>query len=301
MTLRWTLACLLGAGALLSLDACANDAEDDGADLPGVDAGRDATVARDAGGTTEPEDAAPPPVVDAAKPKDAAVDAAVDAADAAPPGPAADEVFDTDSNTLARFELNGDLKDTSGNGRNGVFFGPDGGAPTFVNTSFGKGLTLAGTLRQGIDWSAYANLLGSPFTIELVFTESNTTSYRRLFTHDLNDDNGLYTFEGALQCYPDPELRGDAGVPVKADVRTYVAVVYTPRAAQQDLATIYVDGVLLGTASAAFTAPPTQALFFEDNANNESLVGTVEAIRVSKIERSAADIKKVQDRLAAKP
>ena len=297
MTKRWILACLCGAGALLSLDACANDANDDDAELPGVDAGgRDATT-RDAGPGTETEDAATPPV-DAGKPKDAA---AADAADAAPPGPAADEVFALDGKTLARLELNGDLTDTSGNGRSGVFFGLDGGTPTFVTTSFGKGLSLPGTLHQGIDWSAYANLLGAPFTIELVFTESNVASYRRLFTHDLADDNGLYTFDGYPLCYPNPQLEGDAGVPVKANVRTYVAVVYTPQAAQEDLASIFVDGVFLGAHGASLTSPPTKALFFEDNPNNESLVGVVDAIRISKGERSAAEIKVVQDRLAAKP
>src|SRR5690348_903334 len=66
------------------------------------------------------------------------VDAQTTGADAPADAPETN-VFTIDANVLALFELNGDLKDTSGNGRDATLIGG-----TFVPTSWGMGFKTPG-------------------------------------------------------------------------------------------------------------------------------------------------------------
>jgi hypothetical protein len=244
---------------------------------------------------------------------DAPVDAPLDVTDAGvvPAGP--NDVFDVDPSTLAVFELNGSLADTSGHGRNPTPWDPDAGdaGGTFAPSSFGQSLVLPGDALEGFDWTAYAPLLTKPYTLEIVIVPTNVGCWGRLFTYDLAQDNGLYLCSG-FQSYPSPTL--SASFPVGE--RLYLAIVVHGNAdagadaaaapdAGDDELDVYANGTLLGTTPANYSSPPPQALFFKDNtsgvATTEYLPGTAEAVRISSGARTPEEIAAVQVRLATRP
>ncbi len=198
-------------------------------------------------------------------------------------------IFESDGDTLAILELNGDLSDSSGNVRHAVAL-----SGNFVPTFWGQGLPLQGAAPQGIDWSSYAGLLVHPYTIEIVLVPNDTACYRRIFSFSANSNYGWYYCNGFV-AYPN----GSIGNTFEAQVRHYLAMVSTA----PDAIDLYVNGALVDSTNAAFTAPPTDVLFFQDdNANgSQFLAGTVDAIRLSSVARTPSEILAIQQRLDLQP
>jgi hypothetical protein len=204
--------------------------------------------------------------------------------------PACTQVFGTDDGTLARFELNGDTTDSSGHQRDATLIGGQ-----FVATSWGMGLELPGTADQGFQWSAYANLLVHPYTIEMVVTPDDTSCYKKLFGPSDSMDNGWH-YCGSFQTYPNNLV----GPLLGAHQRHYFALVST--SATQ--IAVYINGTEVGTVDASFTAPPSEAIFFRDDTSTsrlEALAGVVEAVRISKVARTTQEITATATKLARQP
>jgi hypothetical protein len=297
-------------------DAGGADAGFDGGHDAGVDAGLDGghdagfDGGHDAGASDAGMDAGVDAGIDAGVDGgiDAGVDGGVDAGatdagfDAGPldagwsVAPAVDEVFAVDDRTLARFELNGDVLDSSGHQRDGV--GADAG---FVASAFGQAMVLgASDTATGFGWDAHAALLTHPFTIEMVLTPNATLDYVKLFSPG-DVDVGWYYVDYGVGSYhelpPDQESYVGAGQ-VFGQRRHYLAFVSTD--AENML--VYYQGVALGEVPLAFTAPPVGAFFLRDDTETgyETIVGTAEAVRVSSGARAADEIGAVQARLEAR-
>ena len=208
----------------------------------------------------------------------------------AAPHPAAAQgasVFPPAANVLALFEFNGSADDSSGNNRNGELLGG-----TFVPTPCGSGLRIEDDA-HGVDWSAFADKLTHPYTIEMILTPEQTNSYAKLFSHDASQDTGWYYVSQSIRLYPSDLF--SSGSVLGGDLH-YLAFVSTGA----DTIDVYFQGVLVGSGSANFTAPPTHAIFFKDDdatGNRESLRGVVDALRISSTARSADEIAAVQDRV----
>lgn len=188
---------------------------------------------------------------------------------------------------LATFDFNGNVRDSSGNGRDGILIGG-----TFVPTSWDQGLRIVPPQPIGFDWSAYASLIRHPYTIEIVLTPATLGGWRKLFSFNDGADAGWYYLNNSFQAYPN----GQVGSGMLAGQRHYFALV------SRDASTIdvYFQGQLIGTTNASFTAPPVHAVFFRDDAGtgrNEQFDGTVEALRISGVNRTPAEIDAVQQRL----
>jgi hypothetical protein len=198
------------------------------------------------------------------------------------------EVFPPAPGVLAQFEFNGDTLDSSGNRRDATLLGGQ-----FVTTAFGQGLHVSAGGPTGIDWSQFAGLLVHPYTIEMVVRPVDTTSYRKLFSFSDSTDAGWYYHSQGFQAYPNGVVGGGQ---VAAGNRHYLAIVST---ASNQLS-VYFQGVLLGTTNAGFSAPPAQAIFFRDDAASgraEQLDAVVDALRISGVTRTSAEIAAMQDRL----
>ncbi|MBI3961401.1 MAG: hypothetical protein HY335_01510 [Deinococcus sp.] len=206
-----------------------------------------------------------------------------------PAGPVVD-VFLSALGVLATFEFNGNARDSSGNGRDALLIGGE-----FVPTAWGQGLHVLPGGPTGIDWSAFANLLVFPYTVEIVLTPQDTTDFRKLFSFDDTVDMGWYYYNEGISAYPEPEV----GVgQVLAGERHYIAFVSTAL----DVVDIYFQGAFLGTSGATFTTPPPppQVIFFRDDVvtdREEQLDAVVEALRISGVTRTPAEIAAVQQRL----
>lgn len=201
-------------------------------------------------------------------------------------------VFSADAGTLALFEFNGDVTDSSGNSRDASLIGG-----TFAATEWGQGLVLAGLDPQGIEWTAHAALLVHPYTVEMVLVPDSTTDYLKLFGFDDGSDDGWYYFRNEFLAYPGSQLGAGALV---GGVRHYLAIVSTA----VDTIDVYFDGILLGSLAASFAAPPAEAIFFRDDtatSRSESLTGVVEEVRLSGVARTAAEIGASQTRLGLRP
>jgi len=202
------------------------------------------------------------------------------------------KLFDVDSNALAIFELNGDASDSSGNGRDATLLGG-----SFVTTSWGHGLSVPGdaAMPQGLDWSDFADLLVHPYTIEMVVRPADVRCWKKLFGPDDNSDVGWH-YCTKFETYPNNTVGPD----LSDGARNYFALVSTAA----DKIDVYIDGARVGNLDASFTAPPSQAIFFRDDTTTgrlEQLSGVIDAVRISKVARSAAEITAVQLRLAAQP
>ena len=197
--------------------------------------------------------------------------------------------FPTDDGVLARLELNGDLTDSSGNGRHATLIGGE-----FVATALGTGLHVGPDDPLGIDWSEYAGLLSHPYTVEIVLTPADTSGFRKIFSFDDSSDNGWYYNGQGIRAYPNPTLGGGQVLPGELH---YIAFVSTA----PDQIDVYFQGVLLGSTNASFTAPPSQAIFFRDDAGtgrSERLDAVVEAMRISGVARTAEEIAAIQQNLS---
>ena len=202
---------------------------------------------------------------------------------AAAPDP--DVFFPTDPSTLAIFEFNGDVLDSSGNGRHATLLDP---ASTYVTSVYGQGLVLPriDNQAQGIDWSPYAALLTPPYTVEVLVHPTDINSWKRLFTHDDQDDNGLYYFDGGLQNYPDAPLDG---VSLPAD--TLHCLAWSAPEIPANALDLYLDGDYLGQVGRSYDVP-AQAWFFMDDmvVPNENILGHVDAMRISNVARTGTEL-----------
>ncbi len=198
-----------------------------------------------------------------------------------------DVIFPIDEGVLARLELNGDLRDSSGNERHATLIGGQ-----FVDTALGTGLHVGPDDPLGIDWSPYAGLLSHPYTVEMVLTPASTSGFKKLFSFDDSSDNGWYYSSGGIRAYPNPGLGGQA----QAGQLHYIAFVSTA----PDQVDVYFQGALLGSTNASFTAPPSQAIFFRDDSSTgrgERVDAVVEAVRISGVSRTAEEIAAIQQRI----
>jgi hypothetical protein len=200
-------------------------------------------------------------------------------------------VFPSASNVLAEFDFNNNTEDSSGNNRDAVLIGGD-----FVPTFFGIGLQVGGTSNSGIDWSDHASLLVHPYTIEMILTPQQTSSWRKLFSFDDSKDAGWYYRSEGIQAYPNAVIGSGQ---VKPGELHYLAFVSTAL----DQIDVYFQGELLGSTNASFTAPPVQAIFFKDDTatGGENLEATIEALRISDVARTSDEIAAVQQVLTRDP
>ena len=200
----------------------------------------------------------------------------------------ADHVFPPATGVLAQLELNGDVKDSSGNGRDARLMGG-----TFVPTRRGQGLDLGGAQTAGIDWSVYANLLTEPFSIEMVLTPTATATYAKLFGPMDSADEGWYYRSQGIDVYPRSVLAGPGSM--RPNERHYLAFVSSGPGRMD----VYFQGQKISTAPITFRGA-SHALFFVDDTQtgrSERVHGVVEALRISGVSRSPAEIAEVQRRL----
>jgi hypothetical protein len=206
--------------------------------------------------------------------------------------PACANVFATDGDTLAIFELDGDVMDTSGNNRHGTFMGG-----TYEASAWGRALRLEEMDPQGFEWP-FASTLVHPYTIEIVMTPYSLSCYRKIFgVHDANDF-GWYYCDGFVD-HPNSVIMS-AGL--TAGVRHYFAFVSTAPTTVD----VYFQGTRIGSTNTSFIAPPPGAIFFRDDSSggsprSERFDGIVEAMRISSTTRTQAQITALQARLAAQP
>jgi hypothetical protein len=200
-------------------------------------------------------------------------------------------VFPSTPNVLAEFDFNNNVEDSSGNDRDAVLIGGE-----FVPTRFGLGLRVGGVSNSGIDWSNYANLLVHPYSIEMILTPQQTSSWRKLFSFDDSRDAGWYYRSEGIQAYPNPVIGSGQ---VKPNELHYLAFVSTA----PDQIDVYFQGELLGSTNASFTTPPVQAIFFKDDTatGGENLEATIEALRISDVARTSDEIAAVQQILTSAP
>jgi hypothetical protein len=245
---------------------------------------------------------APPPLVDAAPDAPAGSPCAngikdageldVDCGGTCPI--ACTKIFAPDPNTLALFELNGSLADTSGNNRNATLIG--GG---FATTPWGMGLSVNGTATQGFQWTAHASLLVHPFTIEMIVKPGQTGCYRKVFGGSDSSDAGWY-YCNQFTSYANQQTVTKVGPNLMTNDRHYFALVSTSTT-QMD---IYLNGTRLGSAPTRLANPPTSAIFFRDDTatqRSEAIAGTIDAVRISKVARTQAEITAIDMRLDAQP
>jgi hypothetical protein len=205
--------------------------------------------------------------------------------------PAADDgIFKADGSTLALFELDGDVTDSSGNDRNATLIGGE-----FVATAWGQGLSVPASDDQGFQWSAFANLIVHPYTIEMVVTPRDTGCWSKLFGPSDTVDTG-WNYCDRFQTFPDNFV----GPVLEADERHYFAIVSTSASTLN----LFVNGTLVGAIDASFNAPPAEAIFFRDDtqtSRDEALDGVIDAVRISSKARTADEIAAVQTRLLTRP
>ena len=204
------------------------------------------------------------------------------------------KIFAPDPNTLALFELNGTLADTSGNNRNATLIG--GG---FTNTPWGMGFAVNANSTQGFQWSAHASLLVHPFTIEMVMRAGQTGCYRKLFGGSDASDAGWY-YCNQFTSYANQQSITKVGPNLVANQRHYFALVSTSTT-QMD---VYLNGTRVGSAPTRLASPPVAAIFFRDDTATqraEAVAGVIDAVRISKIARPQGEITATQQRLEAQP
>lgn len=200
-----------------------------------------------------------------------------------------DAMFTIDANTLAVFELNGDVLDTSGNHRDAALIGG-----TFVPTAWGQGLSVPGAATQGFQWNTYGALLVHPFTVEMVLTPAAVSCWRKLFGPDDTLDKG-WNYCDKFHTYPGSTI----GPNLTAGQRHYFAIVST----SSTTIDVYLNGTRLGGLDSSFTAPPAQAIFFRDDTQTgraETLTGVIDAVRLSKVARTATEITMTQTRITTR-
>jgi hypothetical protein len=200
-------------------------------------------------------------------------------------------VFGSDAGVLAKFEFNGNVLDSSDNGKHARLLGGK-----FVPTSSGQGLHVSRSEQAGIDWSEHANLLVHPYTIEIVLMPVATAPWGKLFGFDDANDNGWYYKNDGIQAYPNAVLGSGQ---VRANERHYLAFV----SIDPSTVNVYFQGKPLGSTNATFKAPPPRAFFFRDDSitgRQEQIDAIVEEMRISKVARTAGEIAAVHERLTSR-
>jgi hypothetical protein len=194
-------------------------------------------------------------------------------------------VLGMDASVVAKFEFNGNVLDSSGNGNHARLIGGQ-----FIQTSGRQSLHVTGPAPAGLDWSDHANLLVHPYTIEIVLTPRATAPWGKLFGFDDANDNGWYYKSQGIQVYPHAVLGSGE---VRGNERHYLAFVST----DPSTVAVYFQGKYLGTTKASFKAPPPQAIFFRDDSRtnrSEQIDAVVEEVRISKVARTSEEIAAVQ-------
>jgi hypothetical protein len=195
--------------------------------------------------------------------------------------------FPAAPNVLALFEFEGTVDDTSGNNRDATVMGG-----SLVDTTCGTGFAVNEN-SHGLDWSTYTTTLTHPYTIEMIVTPDQTSSYAKLFSGNRADDKGWYYVSQGIRVYPVSLFAQGAVLPKE---RHYIAFVSTAA----DSVDIYFQGSLLGNSAASFTAPPVSAVFFQDDTATsqvEALDGVIDALRISSVTRTQSEIATVQQRV----
>lgn len=184
---------------------------------------------------------------------------------------------------LAEFNFDGNTNDSSGNGRNAILLGG-----TFV-TRHGGALQVEPSSKRaqvGIDWSAYANLLRHPYSIEIILEPKQTGPWGKIFGFSDSSDNGWYYKNGGFQSYPKPVMGAGTFSPGGLHYLAFVSI--SPTQIE-----VFHQGQSQGTTDAMFTAPPQEALFFSDDTatgRREQLSVFVYALRISLGNYSGKDI-----------
>lgn len=197
--------------------------------------------------------------------------------------------FPVDENTLAIFEFNGNVQDSSGNNRHATLLNA---SSTYSTSTFGQGLVLPNqsNVYQGIQWNAYKSLLVAPYTVEVLVFPEDVEDYARLFTHDTLDDDGLYYYQGTLINYPDDGLSG-----VSLASSTLHCLAWAAPASPANKLNLYLDGDYLGQVNRAYDEPSIAHFFMDntENAPNENILGYVDAMRISNVVRTNAELASV--------
>jgi uncharacterized repeat protein (TIGR01451 family) len=187
-----------------------------------------------------------------------------------PPSP-----FKPDAASLALYEFDGTLNDALPSGRTLV----DAGGASFRPSAYNRGVWLHGgradapTPTQGLDWSAHANSLRHPFTVELVVNLGRADGVAKLAgTTAAGDDvDGWYLDHGIFRA-GGVTLDNGLGTVPEGGLHT-VAV----RSIDNDNIEVFVDGALAGITPMGFVLP-TSSFFFFPGATFE---GVVEALHIS--------------------
>jgi Concanavalin A-like lectin/glucanases superfamily len=196
-------------------------------------------------------------------------------------------VFDNDAATVARFEFNGNVNDQSANARNATMMGG-----TYIPSRFGQALRFEGTAAQTVDWSAHAARLAHPFTVEIVYSADMYEPYQKILSHDQTLEDGWYLRFGFRSFPGNNELTSTDFIPGRS---MYLAMVSTDATNMN----VYLNGALLGATANPVPSPPPAAQFFHDDTDGtESFKGTVEAMRISNVARTEAELQAIQSKVA---
>lgn len=215
-------------------------------------------------------------------------------------GALAGETLPPASDVVALFEFDGSALDSSGNGRHAELIGGSFGQGRYGNVLRVRYLPEEGDVvaPMGIDWSAHADLLVHPYTVEMVFTSYTeggepTSGYQKLFSPDDAEDNGWYIVDGDFEAYPTAFYLGDERI--RHDQVIYLAIVST----SEDEIEVFFNGQSIGTSGKGFFGTPLQAIFFQDDAQTtrgEQLQADVEVLRISDVARNAGEIAAIAER-----
>lgn len=202
--------------------------------------------------------------------------------------PLPDQIFPADPPTLARLELDGDARDSSGKGRHGEL---RSSGDDFVASDFGQALALAGTGVQGIDWSEHADALTAPFTLEMVLRLDHTTDSGPVARFDATAEEGWYVDRGALT--DGPRTRRLADGFVQAGSLQYLAWVVK----KDGSADVFRNGSHVGSLPTGFSLPPAVVHLIGGNGSEPQMAGELDAVRLSAGARTAAELRSVGFRL----
>jgi len=113
-----------------------------------------------------------------------------------------------------------------------------------------------------------------------------TNDYAKLVGFDDASDEGIYYRESGVAVYPQNAFAAGRARPGE---RHDLAFVFTGT----ELVDVYYQGEHVGQGSLQRGTPPTSLTLFRDDgqtSRSETLVGVVEAVRISSVDRSAAEI-----------
>ncbi|MEM7534184.1 MAG: Ig-like domain-containing protein [Chloroflexota bacterium] len=203
------------------------------------------------------------------------------------------KAFDVDEHVLALFNFadsdDDTVTDSSGHNRHATLIGG-----TYVEGRLGPGLRVEPSDLVGVDWSAYAELLTPPYTIEMLLTPEGTSSYAKLFSFDDGSDHGWYYRNRGIVSYPHSSIGFGQVLP---DTLHYIAFVSSTEGTMD----VYYQGALLGSTPSGFSSAPIDAIFFRDDTSTgrgEQVTAVVEALRISSVARGAEEITLAQAGIA---